>query len=761
MSARKRSLLRAAGCAWILAVALAAPGLAGPYPILFVTQVPIPGDFTAVASVFGNHQPDMESTGRGGDLWILYPNGTLRNLTQLAGYGVASGFQGATAIGVREPAVDWTGTKALFSMVVGAPTQRYEVATYFWQLYEVTGLGPTDTPVITRIANQPANANNVSPAYLSDGRILFTSDRPRGGGAYLYPQLDEYEEAPTVSGLWALDRTSGRLELLDHAPSGDFKPTVDSFGRVIFTRWDHLQRDQQADTDALDPNDDPYGTFNWSAEAPGAVPLATRAEVFPEPRTSRPDLLQPYEEGHSFNHFFPWMMNQDGSEQETLNHVGRHDLHSYFNRSFNDDGNLDEFICGGNACGRVNPVSINNLLQIRESPTVAGRYYGVDAPEFYTHAAGEVVWLPGEPTRAPDDMPVTEITHPSTASFTQPPAAPAQCHSGLYREPLPLSDSTLVVVHAGEVSPGVPETRLDAQTGSRAAPGSRYKFRLRDLVPTVAPCAGFQKYGATLTPGITKTLWFWDPDVRVDYTNVTLWELDPVEVRPHAVPPSTVGTVPAIEASVFAAEQVDLARFQQRLADNDLSLIVSRNVTTRDGDDRQQPFNLAVTGGASTIGVPGRVYDVEYLQLFQGDQIRGLGGTASPRQGKRVLAQVMHDPRAKNPPPGAGAPAGSTKIGLDGSMAAMVPAHRAMAWQLTDGTGKPVVRERYWLTFKPGEVRVCASCHGISSRGQDGQLPPVNSPEALRHLLQWWKATEVFRSGFELGSTAAWGAAAP
>ena len=56
-----------------------------------------------------------------------------------------------------------------------------------------------------------------------------------------------------------------RPELLDHAPSGDFKPTVDSFGRVIFTRWDHLQRDQQADSDYYDAvagNPPTYGTFN-------------------------------------------------------------------------------------------------------------------------------------------------------------------------------------------------------------------------------------------------------------------------------------------------------------------------------------------------------------------------------------------------------------------------------------------------------------------------------------------------------------------
>ncbi len=112
-------------------------------PILFVTQMPIAADFATIGAVFANHHADMQSVGRGGDLWMRYPDGTLKNLTATAGYGSSdpTGFQGANAIAVRDPAVSWDGTKALFSMVVGAPTKQYEVKTFFWQLYEVSGLG--------------------------------------------------------------------------------------------------------------------------------------------------------------------------------------------------------------------------------------------------------------------------------------------------------------------------------------------------------------------------------------------------------------------------------------------------------------------------------------------------------------------------------------------------------------------------------------------------------------------------------------------
>src|SRR6185369_8933357 len=93
--------------------------------ILFVTQVPIPGDFTSIASTFGNHRASLDSCGRGGDLYVRYPDGTVRNLTRAAGYGLW-GSQATDGIAVRQPSVHWSGQKAVFSMVVGAPKRQYD-----------------------------------------------------------------------------------------------------------------------------------------------------------------------------------------------------------------------------------------------------------------------------------------------------------------------------------------------------------------------------------------------------------------------------------------------------------------------------------------------------------------------------------------------------------------------------------------------------------------------------------------------------------
>lgn len=693
-----------------------------PYPIVFVTQVPVAADFTTIASTFGNHLSSQQAVARGGDLWIRDTDGTLRNLSLAAGVG-ADGQLGATAIAVRDPSPSWDGRKIVFSAVVGAPTTRYVEPTSYWQLYEMSGLARGEAPRITRVTNQPVDCNNVSPVYGSDDRIIFSSDRPRSGERHLYPQLDEYEEAPTVSGLWSLDPVSGDLVMLEHSPSGSFTPRIDSFGRVIFTRWDHLQRDQQADADRAGGSD--YGTFNYSDETAAARATADRSEVFPEARDTQGRVS-----GHRFNQFFPWQINQDGSAEETLNHVGRQELAQYGTQSFLDDANLLE-------CCAVDPLPgrgrLNNdsLLQMREDPMQPGRFIGTSAQEFGTHAAGQLVSLDGAPTVNPDLMTVTHLTATATAFATEEGQPPPATHSGLYRDPLPLSDGRLLASHTSE-------TRADRNEGSTEAPRSRYDFRLRLLT---VDAQGVYRAGEALTPGIVKSVSWYDPDTLVSHSG-PLWELGAVELRARTRPLASTTALPAPEQQVFSEEGVDVGAFKDYLRRNDLAMLVSRNATLRDGADLQQPFNLRVRGGVQSVAKAGKLYDVSHLQIIQGDQIRGIGGMASPRAGRRVLAQVLHEPHAANPFQGV---KGAVALAPDGSVAALVPARRALSWQLTDGD-VPVVRERYWLSMQSGEIRVCASCHGVNRRSQLGTPDAVNAPEGLRRLLRWYKAGQTLAS---------------
>jgi len=52
-------------------------------------------------------------------------------------------------------------------------------------------------------------------------------------------------------------------------------------------------------------------------------------------------------------------------------------------------------------------------------------------------------------------------------------------------------------------------------------------------------------------------------------------------------------------------------------------------------------------------------------------------------------------------------------------------------------------RERYWLTFQPGEIRAGTNCHGVNTADVFGGPIPQNEPAALRELVRWWAAPEA------------------
>jgi hypothetical protein len=724
--------------------ALAAPpALAN--PILFVTHVPTPYDVLTAVTIFGNHTGDVHAAGRGGDLWLRYGDGTLKNLTAAAGFGIASGLQDTNAIAVRDPSVSWDGTRALFSMVIGAPSQPTNAPpAYFWQIYEVTNLGQvvqnqSTAPIIQKVPNQPTNSNNITPIYGTDGRIIFTSDRPRNGQAHLYPLLDEYNMRPTNTGLWSFDPSTGDLFQIDASPSGDLTPIVDSFGRVIVIRWDHLERDQQADVDALAKVANPnaqcqWCTFNYADETAGAAKLPTNVEYFPEPRPQRTDLLPAmHAAGHHMNEFLPWQINQDGTAPETINHVGRHELLAHIPAAFTNDPNLQAL--NGAPVGAFNQSRITTFLQIKEDPTNPGTYYGVNAKEL-THGSGQIFRMNGAPGTDADHMAITYITDPST--FPSPNPAPAGS-VGHFRDPLPMSDGTLVAARTANSS-------FESFNPANLAGPSAFDFRLYTMGPD-ANHPGYQASNQLLTASMpTKTLDYYDRTLHIIRSNIQLWELQPIEVRNRAIP-NAPGAPPlgAPEQAAFSQAGVTPAQLQNFLTQNNLALIVSRNVTTRDHSDVQQPFRLQI-GASGAISAPGggTLYHITDLQLLQADQLRGIAGNGTANfpavPGRRVLAEPLHDPTTlQYQPANPSGPAGSVALGNDGSMAAFVPARRAVTWQLTDSIGTPVVRERFWLTMQPGEIRVCASCHGVNQTDQSGQGVPTNTPQALTALLQSWK----------------------
>ncbi len=661
--------------------------------LMFVTQVPLASSFGVIHSNFSNHGPDVGSAPRGGDLMIRYPDGTLRNLTREAGFGEEGTTQGANAIAVREPTVHWSGNKALFSMVIGAPTKQFDPGTTTgWQIYEVSGLARDEAVAIRKVAGQPEGFNNVSPIYGSDDKILFTSDRPRAGEMHLYPQLDEYESQRTTVGIYRLDEGTGKLELIEHAPSGAFSLSIDTFGRLLFVKWDHLQRDQQGDSPDLAAQ---YGAITFTDEAAGASSTSSLAgaEMFPEPRISTDVGADPAIHVLAFNHFFPWEINQDGSGEETINHIGRQEWGGTFTEgNFIDDNGLT-FRAPDTKTAAVDQLPDDGgTFWIRQDPSEPASYLAISQREF--DLGGKIIRFDGDPTINPEDMRLKELTEPA---------------DGRFRSPLRLANGDYVAVRTSSDGDAAYQLAVLTDTGERLVVAGR------------------------ITDGIDRSVEWLTPDQKATYSG-PLWELDPVEVAPRPVPPAREQlALEAPEQAIFDEVGVTRAELSTWLRERELALIVSRNVTQRDRNDVQQPYNLAVPGGVSSTHGDSTVYQVSHMQFVQADLLRAY---ESFRQGRRTLARPIHGPDLLTDA------TGTVTLGTDGSMAAFVPAKRALSWQLNAPDGTGVVRERNWLSFAPGEIRVCASCHGVNKQSQTGDGVPMNSPAALRTLLQQWQTLQ-------------------
>ncbi len=764
-------------------------------PILFVTQVPIPEEvnsrdvtqsFMSAVSPFSNHLADTLHAGRGGSLWVRFNNGQVVNLLAVADWTAIPGGQpAADAMAVRNPAVNWTATKAIFSMTTGKPSGPSDTTAFTFQLYEITlptqaQLAANMKPVLTKVANQPA-FNNVFPTYAQGTKIVFASDRPYNGQAHLL-QREEYLSLPTVTGLWVLDPTNAAsLKLLHHSPSGAFYPFVDSAGRVVFTNWDHLSRDTQAVTDSRVGEAAYSETFLQTTNGSGNFADETAAaaftkvttlmannqantwDIFPEPRNFDRKTLTlnfPGVNGNAFNLFLPWMISIDGTGGELLNHVGRHEIGTGggFTRNFNTDANLKDFNPSTAPSATNGNYAIHNFITSffapHEDPLNLGTFYGADAPDLGTHGAGRISKLTNAGAGVnPDTMLVTLVTNSAGAPTVKggmniaPTGISASATDlDLYRTPVPLADGNLVASH-------IAVRQSDYNTGTVASPVpvSGYAFRLRSLKPPVSP-AVYYTNDVTLTTGITINTSYYVGSTLVSY-NGFAWELDPTEIAPRTAPAAPgAPVIHAVTTAQFAAANVHIPTFQNYLVAQNAALSVSFDVTKRDQHDTQQPFNLRVAwsgyqtlkpGTINTAGSPGVPYDIAWVRFYQADLRRGYALTGStPLAGRRIVSTPMHDTMSENVQT-AGAPTGAVRIGDDGSVAAILPAGKAMTWEMlnNDAAKTSQVKEKFWVTFQPGEIRTCTNCHGINTADQTGASAPTNPPQALTALLTQWKST--------------------
>jgi len=198
----------------------------------------------------------------GTDLCLLTPislQGDWRNLT--AQYTTAGQSDPRRYGAAVDPEVSYDGRKILFSMKKNASEP--------WRIYEMNA----DGSGLIQLTDQVAG-NDMDPAYLPNGQIMFTSTR---SGI-----VDEYERRDSPL-LHVGDRgPDGRLmnvRQLSFNQSHDTNPIVHSSGKVFYSRWEHLG----------DPNKFPLFVINPDGTRPFVLygnhsPQQSGSRVFLEAR---------------------------------------------------------------------------------------------------------------------------------------------------------------------------------------------------------------------------------------------------------------------------------------------------------------------------------------------------------------------------------------------------------------------------------------------------------------------------------------------
>ena len=371
-SFRSRSAI---ACALALAGCSVGGASSGPVttanPILFVTQVPVVADFTHDRPrPSATTRRARDSAARGGDLWIRYPDGTLQQPDgRAAGFARADGFQGASSIAVREPC--------------GA-LERHEGASSAWSSARRPRRRTGDVPLAALRGHgprphrhagdhegpQPAcrTHNNVSPCYASDGRILFTSDRPRNGARQPLPAARRVRGGARPNTGHLEPRSRERRAVPDRTtrPRARFKPIVDSFGaRRVHALGPPGARPAGRPRTAWRLGH--YQVFNYADESARRGDHGSNDELFPEPRTpvdrlrrhapATPGDLAGWEPilvGNTFNHFQLWTLEpgRHGARRRSTTSAATSSSTSS-TASRNDDSNLVDF-------SRLPPVAARN-----------------------------------------------------------------------------------------------------------------------------------------------------------------------------------------------------------------------------------------------------------------------------------------------------------------------------------------------------------------------------------------------------------------
>lgn len=214
------------------------------YPIFYVKRsIPTAANITAGADDVRMMRVAFPSA----DLYMrasASPSATETNIT--ARITAASTNPANTTWDVKDVDASADGTKVVFAMRGPMTANQQQKKAPSWRIYEYIIASNTLRPVIDPTVDpDPATVNDVSPHFMPDGRIVFSSTRQTQSLGVLLdegkPQFTAQNEARQEPAfvLEVMNEDGTNIHQISFNQSDDRDATVLSSGRVLWTRWDN------------------------------------------------------------------------------------------------------------------------------------------------------------------------------------------------------------------------------------------------------------------------------------------------------------------------------------------------------------------------------------------------------------------------------------------------------------------------------------------------------------------------------------------
>ncbi|ROQ46826.1 WD40 repeat protein [Marinobacter sp. 3-2] len=192
---------------------------------------------------------------------------------------------------VKDLHVSHDGSRLLFAMRAPEIEDADDEDQPTWNIWEYD----VSTDILRRIIDSDVTARagqDVAPAYLPDGRIVFSSTRQRISKAVLldegkpqYSGLDEEGDSPGFV-LHVMDDDGQNIEQITFNQSHDLDPMVADDGTIVFSRWDNAGQTRNNGVNLYRVNPDGTGlSYLFGRHSHDSVPEANDIQYL-QPRKS-------------------------------------------------------------------------------------------------------------------------------------------------------------------------------------------------------------------------------------------------------------------------------------------------------------------------------------------------------------------------------------------------------------------------------------------------------------------------------------------